>query len=74
VEGKVARGFVPSAGSGTFSGLCSTDMGDGRRPLTAVPFVVAAVGGSGGRGTLGLTLGVTSLPTATINTGSLTLK
>jgi hypothetical protein len=71
VEGKVSAGSVPSSGSGTFSGACSFDMGNGTPPLVGVPFVVSAAGGSG---TLTIQLGLTSLPTATVRTGSLTVK
>jgi len=73
VEGNASGG---SAGTGTaaFSGSCSIDMGDGTLPVQNVPFTVTVTTNQEGRGTLGLVLGLTSLPAATVNEGSMTIQ
>jgi len=69
VEGKVSGGSVAGDGSATLSGTATVDMGDGNLPLPAVPFTVTASTGS-----LGLILGATALPTATLTAGSITIE
>jgi hypothetical protein len=49
-------------------------MGDGSPVLQNVPFAAAVTTGADGHGTLGLVLGATSLPAATINQGSMTIE
>jgi hypothetical protein len=74
VVGKPSSGSVPAAGRGTFSGLCRINMGDGTPALTAVPFTATAVAGVGATESLTLSLGSTSLPTATGTDGRITVK
>jgi hypothetical protein len=69
VEGEVSSGTVALGGSATFSGTATVDMGDGSVPLVGVPFTVTASTGS-----LGLILGATALPTATLAAGSITIQ
>ena len=69
VEGEVRGGSVGADGSATFSGTATVDMGDGSLPLLAVPFTVTTATGS-----LGLILGATVLPTATLTAGSITAQ
>ena len=69
VEGEVGGGSVGADGSATFSGTATVDMGDGSLPLLGVPFTVTAATGS-----LGLILGATALPTATLTAGSITVQ
>ena len=69
VEGEVSNGSVAVGGSATFSGIATVDMGDGSVPLVGVPFTVTASTGS-----LGLILGATALPTATLTAGSISVQ
>ena len=69
VEGEVRNGFAVGVGSASFSGTATVDMGDGTPPLPGVPFTVTASTGS-----LGLILGATALPTASLSAGSLTIE
>lgn len=74
VDGTAASGSVPAAGTATFSGNASVDMGDGTPPVPAVPYTVTLVVDADGRGTLTLVLGITNLPAATVNEGSMTIE
>lgn len=74
VVGKPSVGSFPAAGTATFSGVCSIDMGDGTPPLSSVPFTVTAVAGVGAQGTLTLSLGSTNLPIATDTVGRITVQ
>jgi len=69
VEGEVRAGSVAADGSATFSGTARVNMGDGTLALSGVPFTATASTGS-----LKLILDVTSLPTATVTAGSITVK
>jgi len=69
VEGEVSSGSVAADGSATFSGTASVDMGDGTPALPGVPFTVTVSAGS-----LGLILNAVALPTATVSSGSITVK
>lgn len=70
VEGKVNAGSNGVTGT-TFSGTCSVDLGDGSAAATGVPFTVT-VGGGGS--TLGLVIGTTALPAASVSAGSVRVK
>ena len=69
VEGEVSSGSAAADGSATFSGTASVDMGDGTPALPGVPFTVTVSAGS-----LGLILNAVALPTATVSSGSITVK
>jgi hypothetical protein len=73
VVGKPSSGSVAGASTATFSGLCVINMGDGTPPLTGVPFTATAVAGVGATERLTLSLGSTSLPTATGSDGRITV-
>jgi hypothetical protein len=74
INGKVSAGSVGPGGTATFSGACSLDLGDGNLTLQSVPFTVAVTTNAEGLGTLGLRIGTTSLPAATLNEGSVTIQ
>src|SRR3989454_6260976 len=69
VEGEATSGAVKADGSSTFSGTCTIDMGGGTPPLTGVPFTVTSTTNS-----LLLILGGTTLPTASVTAGSITIQ
>ena len=69
VEGEVRNGSVGEDGSAIISGTATVNMGDGTLPLLGVPFTV-----TGSTQSLGLTLGVTVLPTAAVTAGSITIE
>jgi hypothetical protein len=69
VDGKVGSGSIGPDGSATFSGSATVDMGDGSVPLPNVPFTVTATTES-----LLLTLGTSTLPSATLTAGSITIE
>ena len=69
VEGEATSGAVNADGSSTFSGTCTIDMGGGTPPLTGVPFTITSTTNS-----LLLILGGTTLPTASVTAGSITIQ
>ena len=69
MEGKASNGSVNSNGTATFSGHCTVDLGNGLAPLQGVPLIVTVT-----RGSLALTIGTVTLPTATVNAGSITIR
>ena len=73
VEATVSGGSLTAANVTTVSGTCTIDMGNGTPPLTGVPFVATITTDSQNQGTVGLVLGATVLPAATINDGSMTI-
>ncbi len=74
VEGKATAGSRTAENVATFSGQCTLDMGSGTPPTPNVPFTVTLVTDANGQGTLGLVLGGTTLPAATVSAGSITIK
>ena len=74
VVGKASGGTRTAANMVTVSGTCTIDMGDGSAPLLGVPFTVAVTTDSSGQGTIGLTLGLNTLPAAAVNQGSMTIQ
>jgi hypothetical protein len=68
VEGEVRSGSVAD-GTATFGGTATVIMGDGTVALSGVRFTATASTGS-----LKLLLDATSLPTATVSAGSITVK
>lgn len=69
IEGNVTAGGVRADGSATISGVCTVDMGAGALPLKDVPFTVTATTSS-----LLLVIGTTSLPTASVSAGRITIR
>jgi hypothetical protein len=74
VEGKATGGTRTAANIATFSGTCSINMGDGTPPLVGVPFNATIATNANDQGSIGLILGQTTLPAATVNQGSMTIK
>ena len=72
VEGKASSGSKGLTAT-TFSGTCSLDLGDGSAIATGVPFTVS-VSTAGGTSTLGLVIGTTTLPSATVSAGAVRVK
>jgi hypothetical protein len=68
VDGKVGAGSLGLDGSATLSGSATVDMGDGV-VLQGVPFTATATAGS-----VLLTLGTSTLPSATLTAGSITIE
>lgn len=73
VEGVVNSGSVAN-GTATFSGTCSVDMADGTPVSKGVLFTAKITPDAAGKGTIVLKLGTNSLPTATVNEGSMTIQ
>jgi len=74
VVGDPTSGSGKAGGPATYSGLCSVNPGDGTPTLNGVPFTVTMATLPDGKWGLALTLGATSLPAASVNTGSVTVK
>ena len=74
VAGLAAGGSRTASNISTFSGTCSVDMGDGTPPLTGVPFTATITTNADDQGMIGLVLGQTTLPTATVEQGTMTIK
>jgi hypothetical protein len=74
IEG-LASSSVPSGpNAAIFSGTCTVDPGDGTPPVSGVPFTVVLGANPDGTGSLALTLGATSLPSAAVNEGYVTIR
>ena len=73
VEAAVGGGSRPAANVATITGTCSIDMGNGTPPVTGVPFVATITTNDASQGTVGVILGATALPAATIDGGSMTI-
>jgi hypothetical protein len=74
IVGKATSGSRTAANIATFSGTCSVDMGDGTPPTPGVPFTVTITTDANDQGSIGLVIGLTTLPTAVVNAGSMTIK
>ena len=74
VEGVVTGGTRVGPLVATFSGTASVDMGDGTPPLPGVAFSATVTSDGGEGGALGLVLGGTTLPTAAVDDGTMTLS
>jgi hypothetical protein len=74
IEGKASSGSLTAANIATFSGSCTINMGDGTAPQLGVPFTATITTNASGQGTIGLVLGGSNLPAATVNQGSMTIK
>ena len=73
IEADASSGSRPVANVVTISGTCSVDMGTGLPPLTGVPFVATITTDDQHLGTVGLVIGATTLPAATIGDGSMSI-
>ena len=73
VNATISGGSRPAANIATITGTCSVDMGNGTPVLSGVPIVVTISTNSNNMGTVGVTLGGTALPAASVSNGSLTV-
>jgi hypothetical protein len=73
IEVEVTGGSLAAANVVTLSGTCSVDMGTGAPPLTGVPFVATIATNDQHLGTVGLVIGTSALPNATIGDGSMSI-
>jgi hypothetical protein len=49
-------------------------MGDGTPPMPGVPFTATVITDANNHGTIGLVIGLTILPNATVSAGSMTIQ
>jgi len=73
VEASATGGSRAAANVVTISGTCSIDMGNGTPPTPGVPFVATITTNAQNQGSVGLVLGATALPAATIGDGTMTI-
>ena len=73
IEVDVSGGTKTAANVATIRGTCSIDMGNGTPVISGVPFVATITTTADHLGTVGLTIGTTSLPNGTINDGTMTI-
>jgi hypothetical protein len=73
VQALITGGSRPASNVATLTGTASVDMGNGTPALTGVPVVVTITTDANGKGTVGLVIGATTLPTAPITDGSLSI-
>jgi len=74
VEGMITGGSHSAANVATLTGTASVNMGNGAPPLTGVPLVVTITTNLNGQGTVGLVIGSTTLPNASVTQGSLSIN
>ena len=74
IEGTASSGSQTAANVATFSGTCTVNMGDGTPPIPGVPFSATITTGANDQGSIGLVIGLTTLPSATVNAGSITIE
>jgi hypothetical protein len=73
IEAEASSGSNAAANSATINGTCTIDMGDGTPALTGVPIVATITTNDQNQGTVGLVIGATALPAATVTGGSMTI-
>jgi len=56
------------------AGTATIDMGDGLPAVDGIPFTATVATDANGLGTIGLVTGLASLPDATMNVGSLSIR
>ena len=74
IEGKASGGSRTASNIVTFSGSCSINMGDGTAPLLGVPFTATITTNANDQGTICLVLGLNTLPAATVNQESMSIR
>jgi hypothetical protein len=74
IYGKVTSGSRAGTNIATFSGTCTIDLGNGTPPILGVPFTATITTNTNDQGTIGLLLGQTTLPAATVSEGSMTIR
>lgn len=74
VVGKASSARQVAPNIVTVFGSCSVDMGTGAPPTVGVPFTLTLTTDANDQGTIGLVVGATTLPNATILDGTATIK
>ena len=74
IAGKATAGSGTAGQTATFSGTCSVALVEGMDPTPDVPFTATVTLDANDQGTLGLVIGETTLPDATVNAGSMTIS
>jgi type VI secretion system secreted protein VgrG len=75
IEGQITGGTRNAINIAVISGTASVDLGDGMPPAAGIPIVATLVRDPAtAQGTVGLKIGATELPTATLNEGSLSIQ
>jgi hypothetical protein len=74
IEGTASSGAVNAANIVTFSGTSTVNMGNGTPPTPGVPFTATITTDANDQGAIGLRIGATTLPNATVNAGTMTIK
>lgn len=73
IVGQATNGSRNAANIAAFTGTAYLDMGDGTPPAP-IPFTATVTTDANDQGTLGLVLGLTTLPNAAVNAGSMTIE
>ena len=73
VEAAITGGSHTAANVVTLTGTGTVDMGNGSAPLVGVPVVVTLNTDANHQGTVGLTIGATTLPTVPVSDGSMSV-
>jgi hypothetical protein len=74
IEGKATAGAQTAPNMATFSGTCTVDLGNGTLPSVDVPFTASMATNAESQGSIGLVIGATTLPEATISGGAMTIR
>jgi hypothetical protein len=74
IDGQVTGASQPAPNVAILSGTATVDMGDGLPPAAGIPFTATVTTDGSDLGTIGLVTGLASLPEATMNVGSLTIR
>lgn len=74
VQATITGGSRPAANVSTITGTASVDMGDGTPPLTGIPITATIATDANNQGTVAIVLGATTLPTAPIGDGTMTVE
>jgi hypothetical protein len=74
VNATVNGGSRAAANVATLTGTASVDLGNGTPPVSGVPIVVTITTDANNKGTVGVVLGGTALPAATVGDGTVTVE
>jgi len=74
IEGQATNGSRNAPNIAVFSGTASVDKGDGLPPTPGIPFTATVTTDANNQGTIGLVIGLTILPSATVDAGSMTIE
>jgi len=74
VEGEVTAGTTPGGNVTVLTGTTSLDLGDGSSPIPALPFTATLTRNpTNNLGSVGLVVGNTTMPNASLNAGSMSV-